>query len=80
MTINIVPRTPHFELQPAPPKKHLNPNDQLEKQHITASYLHNLYKKQGDLFIASKENIHPSHETWYDCKTYLSQKWWMLSA
>ena len=31
MTIYNDPRTPHFELQPAPPKKHLKPNDQLEK-------------------------------------------------
>ena len=31
MTINNNARNPHFELQPAPPKKHLKPNDQLEK-------------------------------------------------
>ena len=46
--INIVPRTPHFELHPAPPKKHLNPNDQLK------IYIYIIAK---DIHIMNAENV-----------------------
>ena len=46
-TINTVPRTPRFELHPAPPKKHLKPNDQL-KNNIIGSHSQCMHVTSGE--------------------------------